>query len=339
MKVHFWGTRGSLPAPLSAETLQKKMAAVLCLAGGRKFADSSAALSWLAREVPFPLANTFGGNTPCIEIMPDQEDESRHEYLLCDLGSGARNFSLAALGNPRRREPQTFHILMSHVHWDHIMGFPFFTQAYIPGNKIVIYGGHENLEEAFRRQHAAPSFPVDYSKLLASIEYVRLVPERTYLIAGFSVTVTRQVHAGDSYGYRIERDGQSVIYTTDSEHPLDDHAEWERCIEFFRNADLVIFDAMYTLAAAATIKREWGHSSNVVGVEMCQMAKAKHLVLFHHDPALDDDALAVMLAETRRFESITRGDHPLEISSAYDGLEIACSVVENARVPQQQKLA
>jgi len=324
MKVRFWGTRGSLPAPLDAAGLRKKMAAVLYQANGRKFAGPVEAEAWLRDDLGYPLAHTFGGNTPCVEIIAADAEEDRSEYLICDLGSGARNFSIDALARHQRRDPQTYHVLMSHVHWDHIMGFPFFIQAYIPGTRIIIYGGHAELEAALRRQHAAPSFPVDYAMLAASIEYVRLEPGKQYSIAGFDVTATRQIHVGDSYGYRIERAGKCVIYSTDSEHPLDVQSEWDRCVNFFRGADLVIFDAMYTLAAAATIKREWGHSSNVVGVELCQMAKARHLMLFHHDPALNDDALVAMLEETRRFESITRGDHPVEVSSAYDGLEVSC---------------
>lgn len=324
MKVRFWGTRGSLPAPMDAATLQKKIAAVLCKASGRQFASPAEAEAWLRRELPFGLAYTFGGNTPCVELLPADDGDDHNEYLLCDLGSGARNFSAATLTRHRRRDPQTYHVLMSHPHWDHIMGFPFFTQAYVPGTRIIIYGGHQDLEQAFRRQHAAPSFPVDYSMLGASIDYVRLEPGVAYEIGGYRVTASRQRHVGDSYGYRIERDGKCVVYSTDSEHPLDAQEEWQRCIDFFREADLVIFDAMYTLAAAATVKREWGHSSNVVGVELCQMAKAKHLMLFHHDPALDDEALLAMLEETRRFEAITRGDHAVAVSSAYDGLEFSC---------------
>lgn len=324
MKVRFWGTRGSLPAPMDVAVLQKKIAAVLCKAGGRRFDTLADAETWLRQGLPFPLAHTFGGNTPCVEIIPADATEQRNEYLLCDLGSGARNFSNAVLHQHSRRDPQIYHVLMSHVHWDHIMGFPFFTQAYFPATRIIIYGGHADLETAFRRQHSAPCFPVDYAMLAASIEYVRLEPGVRYDIGGFQVSATLQRHVGDSYGYRIERDGKCVIYSTDSEHPLDAPDEWQRCVDFFRDADLVIFDAMYTLAAAATIKREWGHSSNVVGVEICQMARAKHLMLFHHDPVLNDETLVAMLEETRRFEAITRGDHLVQISSAYDGLEQSC---------------
>ena len=115
-----------------------------------------------------------------------------------------------------------------------------------------------------------------------------------------------QRHAGDSYGYRFEADGRSVIYTTDSEHKLDDPMETDTYAAFFRNADLVIFDAMYSLADAVSVRADWGHSSNVVGVELCQMAGARHLCLFHHEPAYSDQAIDAVLADTRRLEEITR---------------------------------
>ena len=94
-------------------------------------------------------------------------------------------------------------------------------------------------------------------------------------------------------------------------------------VRFFRNADLVIFDAMYSLADTVSVKEDWGHSSNVVGVELCQLARAKHLCIYHHEPVHSDAKIASVLQETLRLEEITRSDHPLRISGAYDGLEIA----------------
>ena len=131
-----------------------------------------------------------------------------------------------------------------------------------------------------------------------------------------------QHHGGDSNGYRYERDGIAVVYSTESEHKLEDTAATAAFVEFFRDADLVIFDAMYSLADSITVKEDWGHSSNVVGVELCQMAGVKHLCMFHHEPLFDDDQLRRVLAETRRLEEITRGETRLEVSSAYDGMEI-----------------
>jgi len=93
-------------------------------------------------------------------------------------------------------------------------------------------------------------------------------------------------------------------------------------VEFFRDADLVIFDAQYSLAEAVSVKEDWGHSSNIVGVELAQMARVRHLCLFHHEPILEDEQIASVLQETRRLEEITRGEHRVEISAAYDGMEI-----------------
>jgi len=84
----------------------------------------------------------------------------------------------------------------------------------------------------------------------------------------------------------------------------------------------VVFDAMYSLAEAISVKADWGHSSNIVGVELCQLAEARHLCLFHHEPALDDVALSAMLEETQRYEEITRTGEPLRVTAAYDGLEL-----------------
>jgi ribonuclease BN (tRNA processing enzyme) len=163
---------------------------------------------------------------------------------------------------------------------------------------------------------------VDFSALGADIEFVHLEPGVDHQAAGMSVRLLLQRHAGDSYGYRFTSQGRSVVYTTDSEHKLADPAETQRFVEFFRDADVVIFDAMYSLVDAISVKADWGHSSNIVGVELCQIANARQLCMFHHEPALGDEAISRVLAETRRFEQITRTGAPLLVSTAYDGMEI-----------------
>ena len=237
------------------------------------------------------------------------------------MGSGARPFGVHVLAKQARR-PATINIFMSHVHWDHIMGFPFLGPAYVPGTTIRIHGCHQVLEHAFRLQQSPPCFPVTFEQLGAKIEFVMLEPDKPYAINGMTVTPHLQLHGGDSYGFRFEHQGKVAIYSTDSEHKLENRAEAEAFAGFFREADVVIFDAMYALAEAISVKADWGHSSNIVGVELCQMARAKHLVLFHHEPANNDATLEGLLKEARRFEELTRGDHALKVSAAYDGLEI-----------------
>ena len=316
MRVRFWGTRGSIGISLTSADIRDKLAQALLEASGRMFASYEEAHAYATSELDFSITHTFGGHTPCVELEPGSD-----EYFVCDMGSGARALGVHVLAKQAKR-PATVNVFMSHVHWDHIMGFPFFGPSYVPGTKVRIHGCHPILEHAFRLQQAAPCFPVEFDQLLADIEFVVLEPGKTYEISGLTVTPHLQLHGGDSYGYRFEKDGKVVVYTTDSEHKLEDRQEAQAFANFFRNADLVIFDAMYALAEAISVKADWGHSSNIVGVELCQMARAKHLMLFHHEPANDDATLVGLLKEARRFEELTRGDHALKISAAYDGLEV-----------------
>jgi phosphoribosyl 1,2-cyclic phosphodiesterase len=321
VRLRFWGTRGSLPVALTAADVSRKVARALLAANGRHFEALDDA-EHFARSLPFELGQTYGGHSSCTEIELSPPGDGHHDYVLCDLGSGARPFGTTVQARHPAATRHVFHIFMSHMHWDHLMGFTLFAPLYVPGNRIRIYGCHRNLEEAFRRQHGAPSFPLEFSNVGADVEFVLLDPDRTYDIAGMQVTAKAQLHAGMSYGYRFERGGKRVVYSTDSEHKLDDAASTLEFAEFFRDADVVIFDAMYSLADAVSVKEDWGHSSNVIGVELCQLAGARHLVLFHHEPIFDDTRIAAIEAETRRFEQITRGAHaPLKVTSAYDGLE------------------
>ena len=315
-RVRFWGTRGSLPVALTAPQVRAKIVAALRGASGRTFASDDE-INRYVDGLGFDIAGTFGGHTSCVEI-----ESGAPEYVLCDLGSGARPFAQQAIARHGPGAPQTYHIFMSHMHWDHIMGFPFFIPAYIPGNRICIYGAHPGLEAALRRQHGAPSFPVDFSALGATIEFIRLEAGVDYHVAGMSVQLLLQRHGGDSFGYRFSGQGKSVVYSTDSEHKFAEPSETQRFIDFFRDADVVIFDAMYSLAETVSVKADWGHSSNIVGVELCHLAHARQLCMFHHEPALGDEEIADVLAKTRRFEEINRTDWPLVVTTAYDGLEI-----------------
>ena len=316
MRVRFWGTRGSIPVALTTADVRDKLAQALLQASGRSFKNYEEAHAFASSELDFSLTHTFGGHTPCVELEVPGD-----EYYVCDMGSGARPFGVHVLAKQARR-PATINIFMSHVHWDHIMGFPFLGPAYVPGTTIRIHGCHDVLEHAFRLQQSPPCFPVTFEQLGAKIEFIRLEPDKPYAMNGLTVTPHLQLHGGDSYGFRFEHEGKVVVYTTDSEHKLENRTEAEAFANFFRNADVVIFDAMYALAEAISVKADWGHSSNIVGVELCQMARAKHLVLFHHEPANNDATLEGLLKEARRFEELTRGDQALKVSAAYDGLEI-----------------
>ncbi len=315
--VRFWGTRGSLSAPLGHREVRGKIRDALQAAQGRGVMTPEAIDDFIEHELPFAVSGTFGGNTSCVELGTGGE-----EYLLCDLGTGVREFGNRLVAEKGPAATHCFNVFLSHVHWDHIMGFPFFAPAYIPGNRIRIHGCHQVLREALLRQQSAPCFPVPFDSLGATIEFVVLEPGVEYQVAGFSVSAIRQFHEGESYGYRFSRDGKTIVYSTDCEHKatvLDDSYPF---VKFFRDADLLIFDSMYSLAEAVSVKEDWGHSSNIIAVELAQLARAKRLVLFHHEPAYDDARIERVLSETIRYEEISRDDHKVEVISAYDGLEL-----------------
>jgi phosphoribosyl 1,2-cyclic phosphodiesterase len=317
LNVRFWGTRGSLPAPVGHRQMREKIRQALLAACEHGLSNPDHVDQFIDDVLPFSVHGTFGGNTSCVEIAVPGE-----EFVLCDLGTGAREFGARVLAESGAAQRHCFNVFLSHLHWDHIMGFPFFAPAYLPGNRIRIFGCHDTLREALLRQQSAPCFPVAFGALGASIEFIEMEPGIDYQIAGFSVRAIRQFHEGESYGYRFARDGKAVVYSTDCEHKASVLDGSYPFVEFFRNADLLIFDAMYSLAEAVSVKADWGHSSNIVGVELAQLAKVKQLALFHHEPAYDDAGIERVLRETRRYEEISRDGHRVEIISAYDGLEL-----------------
>jgi phosphoribosyl 1,2-cyclic phosphodiesterase len=319
MLVRFWGTRGSLPVAQRSGAIQAKIAKALVAAGGRKFADEAEAAAFAEANLPFSTHGAYGGATSCVEI-----EGADDVFIVCDMGSGLREFGIDAGRRCAAGHARTFHFFMSHMHWDHIMGFPFFGPAFDPGATIVIHSGHADAEAALRRQQEEISFPVPFDWLKATFEFVIHGMGETFDAAGVAVTLIRQHHSHDSYGYHFARDGRSVIYSTDSEHKLD-NMESEAAFEaFFAGADLVICDTMYSLGDSVSLKQDWGHSSNIVAVDLCHAAGVKQLALFHHEPTYTDEDIARMHAETVRYEELVRADRPtLEVLCAYDGLEVA----------------
>jgi phosphoribosyl 1,2-cyclic phosphodiesterase len=215
-----------------------------------------------------------------------------------------------------------YNIFISHLHWDHIQGFPFFTPAYIPGNRVNIYGCHEELRKAFEVQQSPPCFPVPLAAMKAEIRFNVLEPGKACEVGGAKVRAVRQNHPGGSYGYRFEIGGKSMVYSTDAEHFKDALDDGYYFWEFASGADLLIYDAQYNFADAVSVKENWGHSSNVLGVEQAVKAGAKKLCLFHNEHTCGDAELEKFLQDTREYLSICAPKSTMEIFLAYDGLEL-----------------
>ncbi len=239
-------------------------------------------------SIPTPGPDTveFGGNTSCYEVR------AGGAIVILDGGTGIRLLGQAILPEM----PFEAWMFFSHVHWDHIQGFPFFTPAFVRGNVIHLHGGlnvTRTLEETLAGQMDYPSFPVHLSEMGATMtfrdlhegEVVHVGPNRDVVVSN-----ARGNHPNGVYAYRIDHDGKSVCYITDSEH----YAIVDpKLLKLAQGADVLIFDAMYTPEEYAGKtgggpKTGWGHATYVAGCELAHAAGAKQLVLHHHDPNQTD---------------------------------------------------
>lgn len=326
MKVRFWGTQGSLPASFTAATIREKVFHALKASSGKKLDTDEAIDRFIDEELPFSVAGTYGSNTSCLQL-----EGTENEYVLCDCGSGLRDLGMHLVKTGQAKIPSTYHIFMTHLHWDHLQGFPFFVPAFIKGNKVVIHSYHKDTESFFRQQMQPPVFPVRFEGLSADIEFDLQEPCTPYSVCGYEVTAIEQNHPGTSYGYRFEKNGKVVVYSTDSEHKNEAYEDNYPFLKFFADADLLIFDAQYTMADATFTKANWGHSSNVMGVELAARSHVKTLAIFHHEPTSSDAELEEFLFNTRMYCNIYHQEAgkklgndlcPKDIILAYDGLDI-----------------
>ncbi len=321
MKAIIWGSCGSLPSPASSATIKSKIAAALWSARNETF-ESEVEVETFIDTLPRSISGTYKANTTCVEIQCEID-----EVILCDAGTGIRDYALALGPNPT---PKTYHIFISHLHWDHIQGFPFFTPAYLEGNKIIFHGFHKETEAAIRRQMDAPCFPVPLSAMKAQIEFDIKEIGDDFNVADIHIRTIKQQHPGDSWGYRFEKNGQSIVFSSDSEHGIEAKRPNYPFVNFFKNADILIFDGQYTFEEASTEKKNWGHSDHITAVELASQAKVKKLVVCHHEPAHSDLEIENIHEHAIKYRSVyheaSTSDggpiFPRELLLAYDGLEI-----------------
>jgi phosphoribosyl 1,2-cyclic phosphodiesterase len=245
-----------------------------------------------------------GGNTSCVELRCFA-GSAREEMIVLDAGTGLRGLGdqLTAACTPVKAT-----LLLSHLHWDHIQGFPFFGPAYRPDSRLRVVGPAEDgdLRAALARQMCAPHFPVGLEVLRADLRFEAVPADVVFSVGDCEVYTGRARHPNGCLAYRVRAGGKSVVYATDTEHDDGDAGGVDpHLLELCRGADVLIYDAQYTPAeylgeGGRPSRRGWGHSTAEAGVRLADAAGVSRLVLFHHDPARDDDAIAVIEEATRR---------------------------------------
>jgi len=313
MKVRFWGVRGSIPSPLSSAEVEDKLFKALTGAQDIDLSDRRAVKEYIA-NLPTLVKGTVGGNTPCVSIQVGDE------WIIFDAGSGIRALGLELIKGEFGRGRGVAHIFMSHTHWDHIQGFPFFVPAFTSGNRITIYSPLPNIEERFRGQQASEYFPITLDYMRADVNFVQLEENVPVNVAGFQVNNILQAHPGRSYGYRVDGDGASLVYATDAEYKDLGEAHTQRYVEFMNGADVLVFDAQYTFSESLQ-RPDWGHSSSMIGVDMAVRANVKRIILFHFEPTYSDLKVREILDSTLNYVSMDPTKPKCKVELAIEGLE------------------
>jgi phosphoribosyl 1,2-cyclic phosphodiesterase len=239
----------------------------------------------------------YGGNTSCVLVEVDGEPP-----LILDLGTGLR--ALGEALEPALREsgrPLVANALLSHLHYDHILGLPFFSPIRVPGAALDVYGPTQEegtLHQVLSRAVQPPFFPITVQDFRGDLRFHDVDGADDLAFGGIKVKVRTVPHRGHTLGFRVEADGQSVAYLPDHQAPLDGRTVDEGVLELCDSADLVIHDAQYSDGEFAA-KSDWGHSTEGFAVRVASEAGAKRLALFHHDPAHHDDDVDRLLARAR----------------------------------------
>ncbi|HLF91246.1 MAG TPA: tetratricopeptide repeat protein, partial [Anaerolineales bacterium] len=313
MKVKIWGARGSIPSPITPQVIREKMMFVLQGARGVDLDDPQAIRDYIDGLHPV-ISGTAGGNTSCVEIQADGKT------FIVDAGSGIRPLGRELMKGPCGRGEGEIYLFFSHLHWDHIQGLPFFTPLYVPGNKIHIIGIHD-FESYLKNQMTPLYFPVAYDDVVrAEVVYQRVQEGDPIQFGEVHIKTLKLPHPGDAYAYRFEYNEAIVVYASDAEYKKIDEASSRPYIQFFSGADVLFFDAQFSLRDALVKYEDWGHSSALIGADMARKAKAKRLVLFHHDPVTTDQELVDILQQTLAYQQTTRGTATCEVIIGEEGL-------------------
>jgi phosphoribosyl 1,2-cyclic phosphodiesterase/DNA-binding response OmpR family regulator len=280
---------------------------------------------------PGPTTVRYGGNTSCVEVR-----SGAGTLLVLDCGTGAHGLGHKLVAE--RTKPYHGHMLITHTHWDHIQGFPFFAPLFLPGDEWDVYaprGLRESLRDTLAGQMQYTYFPVSLEQFAATVRYHDLV-EGVITIGDVRVSARYLNHPALTLGYRLEVDGVTVVYATDHEPhsralaegaPGELAGEDRRHSEFLAGADLVIHDSQYT-AAEYPAKLGWGHSTIESVVAVSLAAKARRLALYHHDPMRDDEALGYLVQAARQ-----RAGAALEVFAAAEGLTLEVTPTAAPRAP------
>ena len=238
------------------------------------------------RPTPGPRTLRYGGNTTCVEVR-----DSRDSLVILDSGSGIAELGQTLVG----KGPQWIHLLISHTHWDHIQGFPFFAPAFIPGTRLTLVGpagSIKSLKGAFADQMDPAYFPLRLDQVPADVEFIEVTAGVSFQIGEMTITPHEMNHPIVTLGYRLEENGSSFVFATDNELV----GVSDALVEWCSNAGLLAHDAQYSRDEYPT-KVGWGHSTFDDTLTLAERAQVRRLAFVHHDPGHSDDDVDALVED------------------------------------------
>ncbi len=311
-QVIFRGVRGSIATPVALAQIEEKLTQALERARPQDLKDADSRKSFID-SLPFEIRGSFGGNTPCVQMQVGKEN------LIFDGGTGIRQAGLDLLKGDFGQGRGRAHLFFSHTHWDHIQAVPFFAPLRIEGNHFTIISPHENIKERLERQQSPEYFPVPFDAYKSTIDIPDLDGQSEVMVGDVKVQWQEMCHPGKSFSYRIEYAGKSVVYATDAEYKDLSAEKLQPYVDFFRDADLLIFDSMFTFGEGLE-RRDWGHSSTFIGIDLAVDANVKKIAFFHHDPRYDDNKLVEIFSQTQHYLKSIAPESKLKMFLSYEGL-------------------
>ncbi|MCB0365163.1 MAG: MBL fold metallo-hydrolase [Bdellovibrionales bacterium] len=293
MRVKLWGVRGSLPSPHSPEQLTDKFRALLEEYDEFRKNNSGGVDEFLRRTPDYKVGG-FGGHTACVQVTTPKRD------IVIDGGSGIRRYGEALLVGPCGMGKGEVHIFMTHFHWDHMIGLPFFVPIFIPGNIIHFYAVQDDLEDRVRAMFCKPHFPVPFERLGAQVLFHKLEPRQPRKMEDLTITPYQLDHPDPCWGFRCESGGKVFSHCVDTEGTRVSQKDLDKDLPLYTNADLAIYDAQYSFLEAAE-KIDWGHASGPIGIDIAMREKIKEILFIHHDPAASDEKVQRAEDQTRAY--------------------------------------
>jgi phosphoribosyl 1,2-cyclic phosphodiesterase len=264
---------------------------------------------------PGPETVYYGGNTTCLEITT-----TAGQTIIVDAGTGMRLLGPTLLARDRR---PNLHLLMTHIHWDHLMGFPFFAPLFQGDSHIIVDGFHrgmEGLKRIFSSNFIDGTWPIRFEDLKARIESKHVLPRKTWFLEGMRVEAHPIQHPQGGLGFKFKEESGTFVFLTDNE--LLDHGwtgtSFKDFVEFCRGVDLLVHDCQYTLEEIEQ-RRGWGHSDVRSVARLAAASGVKRLVLFHHDPWRTDEGVRALCEQCAEIIHET-GVTSIEVTTAREGM-------------------